>query len=328
MATSVPTVSVLVPTLNRPQFVGAALASIRAQTFTDFEVIVQDAGSTEPVPAYAAAVTAADPRFHVHRSTRQLTAPEARNAALAHARGRFIALLDSDDLMAPGRLEQQVSALTADERVVLVGGGLNRIDANGLDQVRKRDTDRMAPERRPATPSAIRWLMPFVAPSLSSALTMRADALLRVGGFDEELTTCDDYSLMWFLSEIGDVRILPGTAAHYRVHGNQISLDSRGPQHKEYIGLRRRILSARLGHPVPLAQVMTATSKFAASESVKFDTIVMVNELLERFLESEVMGDVDRSWVVANHALRVADIRELPIGVPARRANDYDETDD
>ena len=73
---------------------------------------------------------------------------------------------------------------------------------------------------------------------------------------------------------------------------------------------------------------MTATSKFAASESVKSDTIVMVNELLERFLESEVMGDVDRSWVVANHALRVADIRELPIGVPARRANDYDETDD
>ncbi|MCA0922803.1 glycosyltransferase family 2 protein [Pseudooceanicola nanhaiensis] len=109
-AGTVPAISVIVPVYNVKAHVAACLASLRAQSFTDFEAIVIDDGSTDGSGALAAEAVAGDPRFRVIRQENAgLSA--ARNAGLDLARGSFLAFLDSDDRLAPAFLERMHGVL-------------------------------------------------------------------------------------------------------------------------------------------------------------------------------------------------------------------------
>src|SRR4051812_8060223 len=100
-----PTVSVIIPAYNAEAFVGRTLASLRAQSFTDFEAIVVDDGSKDATAAVVQAVVEADPRFRLIRQANGGVAV-ARNRALAEVRGRYVANLDADDLWRPQFLER------------------------------------------------------------------------------------------------------------------------------------------------------------------------------------------------------------------------------
>jgi glycosyltransferase involved in cell wall biosynthesis len=124
-----PRVSILVPVFNEPpRVLQASLASLRAQTWPDFECIVVDE-STDPARARECETQcAADPRFrYVHPPTR-LGLPGSLNLALEQARGEYIARFDSDDLCMPERLARQVAFLDAHPQTSIVGGALEVID--------------------------------------------------------------------------------------------------------------------------------------------------------------------------------------------------------
>jgi glycosyltransferase involved in cell wall biosynthesis len=113
----VPTVSVAIPTYNQPGYLIDALESVFAQTFADFEVVVVDDGSTDDTPArlreYAqrrAGVIAGRLRV-VRQENAGIGA--ARNRAVAEGRGRYVALLDHDDLWMPDKLQTQVRFMQA-----------------------------------------------------------------------------------------------------------------------------------------------------------------------------------------------------------------------
>ncbi|MFP4569711.1 glycosyltransferase family 2 protein [Rhodosalinus sp.] len=105
-----PLISVIVPVHNVENHVAACLASLRGQTFQDFEAIVVDDGSTDDSLARARAAAGDDPRFRfVLQENRGLSG--ARNAGLDVAQGAFVAFLDSDDRVAPEWLERMHAAL-------------------------------------------------------------------------------------------------------------------------------------------------------------------------------------------------------------------------
>lgn len=108
-----PAISVIVPMHDVAAHAGAAVASLRAQEFRDFEAIVIDDGSSDGTAAAAQAAIAGDPRFRLIRQPNR-GLPATRNAGLALARGRFIAFLDGDDRLAPGFLGRMHAALLAD----------------------------------------------------------------------------------------------------------------------------------------------------------------------------------------------------------------------
>lgn len=100
-----PSISVIVPVYNVRDHVAACLDSLRAQTFTDFEAIVVDDGSTDGSGDVAAAVMAGDARFRlVRRDNGGLSA--ARNTGLAQAGGRYVCFVDSDDRVTPDYLQR------------------------------------------------------------------------------------------------------------------------------------------------------------------------------------------------------------------------------
>ncbi|RYJ03107.1 MAG: glycosyltransferase family 2 protein [Acetobacteraceae bacterium] len=103
-----PSVSIIIPAYNAAAFVGDAIASALAQTQPGVEVIVVDDGSADTTWETVLAWAEADPRVVALRQPRQSGPSAARNAALDVARGRWVALLDADDLFAPDRLARMI----------------------------------------------------------------------------------------------------------------------------------------------------------------------------------------------------------------------------
>jgi len=104
-----PLVSVVIPTYNRASSISTVLSSVQAQTLKDFECIVVDDGSND-VDALEAVVATLDDRFRVVRKHNG-GASAARNLGISLAKGRYIALLDSDDRFLPNKLEEQLAAV-------------------------------------------------------------------------------------------------------------------------------------------------------------------------------------------------------------------------
>jgi len=115
-----PRVSVLLPVRDEEPFLAECLASLSAQTLSDFEAIVVDDGSSDGTAAIAAEHARADPRFRVLRQEPAGVAA-ASERARAEARAPLVARMDGDDLALPERLELQVAALE-EEGLAAVGG--------------------------------------------------------------------------------------------------------------------------------------------------------------------------------------------------------------
>lgn len=126
-----PTVSVIIPTHNRPEYLAEAIDSVLTQTYTDLEVIVVDDGSehttAETVSAYR------DPRVRLLRQEKQGRSL-ARNRGIEAARSRFIAFLDDDDLFLPHRLRFQLDHFAAHPQTEAIACAARVVDDTGADQ--------------------------------------------------------------------------------------------------------------------------------------------------------------------------------------------------
>lgn len=122
-------VSIVTPAYKAAAFVADAIRSVQAQTYADVEMLVVDDGSPDDTAAKVAAFADHDPRIKLIRQPNAGPAM-ARQTALDHARGRYVAFLDSDDYWLPGKLEQQI-AFMADTQAALTFTQFRRINIDG-----------------------------------------------------------------------------------------------------------------------------------------------------------------------------------------------------
>lgn len=132
----VPLVSVITAAYDAEAFIAQTIASVQAQTFGDWELLVVDDASTDRTAEIVATLAAADPRIRLIRLKRNRGVAAARNTALDAAQGRFVAFLDGDDLWLPQKLERQVAFMqrhnaavsyTAFRRIDEAGGRVGRL---------------------------------------------------------------------------------------------------------------------------------------------------------------------------------------------------------
>jgi peptidoglycan/LPS O-acetylase OafA/YrhL/glycosyltransferase involved in cell wall biosynthesis len=109
---TMPLVSIITPVYNAARWLPETLATVRAQTLTDWEHLLVDDGSTDGSAALVEAAAREDARFRLLRTERNGGPSAARNVALDAARGRFIAFLDADDLWLPEKLARSVEWMT------------------------------------------------------------------------------------------------------------------------------------------------------------------------------------------------------------------------
>ncbi|MBO3460915.1 glycosyltransferase family 2 protein [Aetokthonos hydrillicola Thurmond2011] len=112
-----PKVSVVIPAYNAMAFLPETLESVLKQTFTDFEVLIVNDGSSDHIVEWASQIT--DPRVRLITQENQRVSA-ARNTGIANAQGEYIAFLDADDLWEPAKLEKQVLCLDNNPEVGLV----------------------------------------------------------------------------------------------------------------------------------------------------------------------------------------------------------------
>ncbi len=184
-----PKVSIVIPVYNGEAYIQAALDSVFAQTFGDYEIIVVDDGSTD---ATMAILEAYGDRLQIVRQKNGGHA-SARNAATKIARGEWIAMLDADDLWHPQKLEQQLT--TAGDADVVYTAARNFEDSKRVDDVTFRDGE--CP-RGDIFEDLI--IDNFIT---HSSVLIRKSALVAIGGYDETLKTTCDWDLWLRMSAAG-----------------------------------------------------------------------------------------------------------------------------
>lgn len=201
-----PRVSVIIPTYKTADLIAACLDSVFAQTYADFEVVVVNDGSPD-TPELEGVLQPYLDRYNIEENNERIVylkqenkrAAAARNSAIRHARGEFVAFLDSDDTWYPHHLAAQMQLIADDP-------SLDLVYANALlvgDPAHEQSFMSRCPSHGQATFDALiveRCQIPI------STVVARKRTLMDAGLFDERLARCDDYD-MWIRTAFSGAKI-------------------------------------------------------------------------------------------------------------------------
>ena len=222
MTSKRPLFSIIVPVLNAGEYLDRAIASVRAQTLTDFELIVVDDGSTDDAVDRAGSIQ--DSRLRFIRQSNQ-GAPVALNRGVAAASGEYIALLDADDFWAPTKLERHLECFLAHPEADLNFTGIVFVGAD--------NEPLKLPRRRPTGSFTFEQLFVDYVIVSSSAIAVRKTAAQIAGAFDPTLPCMYDVDLVLRIARSRPANII-GIAeplAFYRRRPGQQSSDWRTMAH-------------------------------------------------------------------------------------------------
>lgn len=243
MSDKSPQISVLMPVYNAERYLREAVESILNQSFTDFEFLIVNDGSTDGSAAVLMEYAAKDDRI------RLISRPNtgyvvALNEMLGLAGGEFLARMDADDAAVSDRFERQVAFLGSNPDHVAVGSRVLLID----------------PEDEPISPFGKAMLHEEIdqghldkcAGSLicHPTVMMRKAAIDSIGAYRINMEPAEDVDLFLRLAEIGKLRILPEILLHYRMHHSSVSMTRR---HEQLHVIRRIVSEARQRRGISVA---------------------------------------------------------------------------
>ncbi len=226
-----PKVSVIMPAFNRENFIAESIQSVLSQSFTDYELIIIDDGSTDRTMEIASKFLK-DPRIRIVKNETNLGIPQTRNRALKLAKGQYIAPLDSDDVwLDHDKLEKQALFLDENPDYAILGGGIMHIDT---------ESKPLKKVLFPIYDSVIRNIILQFNPFAQSTLLYRKSAALECGGYSIEYKICDDYDLWLKIGLKHKFTNIPQVLSGYRIHGENITKRKRLTVAREILEIVRK----------------------------------------------------------------------------------------
>jgi glycosyltransferase involved in cell wall biosynthesis len=214
---STPLISVILPTYNRLDFLPETVESILNQTFSDFELIIINDGSTDNTESWVKEQT--DERIRYIGYSKNQGVSYARNQGLDAARGKYIAFIDSDDINEKTRFEKQVAVLEADIQIAVCSSNIQYF---GLRKEVLKYKEKPLPFRIKAL---------FQTPFHFPASMMRRSFLEKENiRFRPEIQSADDYYFLMKIMAKGKAVVIQKTLYQYRWHEGSISLKKRKEQ--------------------------------------------------------------------------------------------------
>lgn len=245
-----PAVSVVISVYNGREFVREAVASILDGTFSDLEVLVMDDGSTDDSARIVESM--GDPRVRVERCGVNRGVSVVRNEAHKLCRGKYIVVMDADDIATPDRIESQVRFMEANPHVDICGAQLQSFGSA---------SDR---SHYPLRHEEIRATALFYCPMGHPTLIKRKAALDRVGiGYNPGFRIANDYEYYADAFAAGlTFANLPDILLRHRVHGGSLTGSKEAVMKREAQGARSRLFT----HAFPTLSIsdMLAFSDLAA----------------------------------------------------------------
>ena len=213
-----PLVSVLVTNYNYARFLGIAIDSVLRQTYTNFEIVVCDDGSTDNSDELLVNYARSDSRVKVtYRSNGGQ--PAAMNEAYRHSSGEVICLLDADDVFEPQKLAKVVEKFRSDQDIGIVGNSVKVIDGNG-DLIRTITYQ----EEGYLGPSIYRLRKKNITPPCSG-LSFRREVLDEIFPLPEILRIAADGAIVGPAVNLSSMGIIHESLSSWRIHGNNNAAD-------------------------------------------------------------------------------------------------------
>ncbi|HMG36646.1 MAG TPA: glycosyltransferase family A protein, partial [Blastocatellia bacterium] len=209
-----PHVTVLTAVRNGSRYLPETIASIRAQTFRDWEYIIVDDASEDDTCRVVEAASRDDSRIRLIRRSKSEGPFAAANEGLSQARGRFVVRTDADDISPPHRIDRQLRFLNAERRFRACISPWQSFDERGLIAG--------SVNRIPSGADSLRWYLLLRTFSSHSSLCIERAALQEIGGYFE-LPVAQDYRLVCDLSRRGWLGVVPEVLSYVRRHENRIS---------------------------------------------------------------------------------------------------------
>ena len=243
-----PAISVAMSVFNGERFLDEAIASIRTQTFGEFEFLILDDGSFDASPEIIRRHAAEDSRIRpIIRENRGLIV--SLNQLLEEARAPIIARMDGDDISLPGRFERQIEFLARNPDYGVVGCLSEEIDEAGTPLAHAfRD--------RPQTHAAFLTALDERAPLLCHPSVMfRRDVVLQAGGYRAAFRHCEDLDLWLRLATLTQLGNVPEQLIRYRHYESQVSSRHATEQQTGAAIARLAYQERKAGRPDPTAKL-------------------------------------------------------------------------
>jgi glycosyltransferase involved in cell wall biosynthesis len=223
-----PTVSIIMSTYNDALYIGEAIESVLSQSFTDWEFIVVNDCSTDDSEEIINNYCNRDSRFIYIRNQKNKGQAVSLNTCIKLAKGRFIAVMDSDDIWSDtDKLKKQVRFLEENPSYGFVGCWSYIVE----------NDKRITPLKYPGTDKAIREYMLIENCFMHDTIVMRKKLLEAVGGYTASLHAAHDYQLWLKLGTISKMHIIEEYMLHYRKNPKGITLQKYDQQLRETIAV-------------------------------------------------------------------------------------------
>jgi glycosyltransferase involved in cell wall biosynthesis len=220
---AMPKISVCIPTYNRAHFLNGAIASVMAQTISDWEIVVCDDGSTDGTPALMASYD--DARIHYVRHDRNIGKSNNMRSGFEAATGEYFIKFDDDDRLTPEFLEKTSRILDQQTAVDLVGTDHWVIDSVGDRNLEWTDLNSQKWGRSTLAEGVIQDLLSqvFVTQCLQVGATLwRMEALRDLDYMRRDWQSCEDNDLFVRFAQAGmQGYYLPERLMEYRFHAEQ-----------------------------------------------------------------------------------------------------------
>lgn len=225
-------ISVVMPAYNAEKYIGEAIESILNQTYTDFEFIIINDGSTDRTKEIIDSYN--DSRIVYLENEKNSGIVVTLNKGLDFSTGEYIARMDADDVAVGNRLEKQVTYMEKNKNVGLLGTGIrifgDEIEAS--DRVFTTDSKQLKAE------------LLFSSCIAHPTVMIRRDVLeqnkLR---YNSEFAGAEDYCLWWEISKVCTISTLPDILLNYRIHSSQITQK----KDESYYNMMKKLTNKRFG---------------------------------------------------------------------------------
>jgi len=245
-----PLVSIIMSVFNGSQYLFDAVNSILNQTYSNFEFIIVDDGSTDFSYELIKKISGNNNKIKIFKRS-HFGLANSLNFAISKSNGKYIARMDADDISKEVRIEKQVEYLEKNSNVDLLGSNRKYI---GNDSFNKKLFSRLPNEN-----NIIKWYLFFSVPIIHPTLMVRANILKSQNGYSERYKYAQDYELYTRLSRISNFHNLSESLLEYRNHNNRNLPNYHKEQLLYVIEVRRNYISSFLNRKISTKEVRLYT---------------------------------------------------------------------
>lgn len=267
-----PKVTVLIPLFNGEKYIEECLNSILRQTFTDFECLIIDDGSSDQGITLAKSFT--DPRIRVVENSQNLGGPTTRNIGFNLACGEYVAFLDCDDISVPDRLEKQVSFMNAYPEVGICGGFIHIMNQHG--NLLEDGLCKCPPEHE----TIARFLAIECTLYNSTLMTRRNVVIDNALYHDPTYTAADDMEWYIRMTRITRSANIQQVLTYYRMHPQQETSRRRFISRRNTINLHLGLMLEEIRRFRPDVQGEVKPVTLDMTEITFFQNLVLIDQLL------------------------------------------------